>query len=147
MRSSLKDGYITVEATIVIPTVLACFVLLMYLVIFIYDRTIMYQDTYSMAIYAKEEYFNDKKGYLKAMDRHFLTEKEERPYLSLGNLNMTLSKKGNGMKVSSSGDFYTPFGKMLLQIFGIKDGTIEIEESVKLYDPVKIMLMTKDLVE
>ncbi len=147
MRNNMTDAYLTVEATILIPIAILCFVLLTYMCVFVYDRTLIYQDAYTMAIYAREEYFTNAKKYTDRMDDKFAIIEKEHPYLSLDDFSMSLTQKGNGISISASGEFRTPFGYVSGLLFEPKDRSMLTKAEVNLYDPVKNMLITKDLVE
>ena len=134
----------TVEASIIIPLMMFAFVMMFYMLIHRYDRTLLCQDTFMMTVYACSDYKEDKESFTQKADLKFSEIKKERPYLSMKDLEMNLSKSGNTLKVWASGYFYTPFSETFVTLFSNKDGVIWDEYQKDLSDPVNIMYMTKD---
>lgn len=141
----MGEGYFTVEAAILFPLLMFVFLAFIYMAVYRYDRAMLFQDSCLMAEYAAEDYRTDQENYKEKLADRFQTVREERPYLALENLSMSVSKDKAWLTIKSSGDYLTPFGKSI-SWFEDEDETMECECSVTTADPVTIMLETKDLV-
>ncbi len=135
----------TVEASVIVPLMIMSYVLFMYMIVHEYDRILICQDTYMMTVYACRDYMDDKKTCTQKADRRFDEIRRERAYLSLSELAMSLTKNKEHIRIEATGNFVTPFGEGGLGLFPSKDGTIEDGYEKSLWDPVSIMLTTKDL--
>lgn len=138
-------GYMTVEATIVVPIVLFSYVLMMYMLIYIYDEILLNQDTMTMAVYASEEYYRNEKEFQEKLIPRFELFKSEHPYLSAGDFGMTVEKRKSRITVKASLTFYTPIGEIVGQWFPITTREIVSEKEMTIIDPVTLMLTTEDL--
>lgn len=145
MRVYLRSAYMTVEATIAVPIVLFSYVLLMYMLIYVYDKALLIQDTSAMSVYASEEYFKNEQEFEKNLTEKFNNMKEEHPYLSAGELDMSVSKKKSEVTIKSTITFYNPIGDIAGEWFHVSFREIRCEKKMTLLDPVNQMLITEDI--
>ena len=71
IMAKAKNGYMTVEATVVFPLMIFAFAILMYLVLFVYNRAVLGNDTALVSLYAAEEYHSDPDTFLAETEKHF----------------------------------------------------------------------------
>lgn len=147
MRNNMKikDGYMTVEATIVFPILLFSFALFVYLIIYIYDKSLLEQDAYTMAVYGSEEYHNHSDVFLNNLDEKFIQIKNERPYLAYDDISVNVSKHGNFLSVKGYLLFHTPIGELVPMWFPQVYEAVSTEKKITVEDPVSIMMLTEDL--
>ena len=148
MRFFVKEeAYMTVEATVVFPVLLVSFLAMVYMVIFRYDRALVFQDSCMIAVYAKEFYLEDKDTFTEKTDGKIALFFDEHPYISLKNKNISYEKEDSELKIKFSSEFTTPFKGGIYSIFNIRDTVTEADVSVSVTDPVTVMRLTYDLME
>lgn len=144
-QKELADAYMTVEATVVFPLMIFAFAIFMYLIFFLYDRTLLCNDTQLMALYSAEYYNEDKDDFLDKSDSAFSLIKAERPYLSIGNMNMRISKHGTKIVVDSDVLFSIPIKSELGVFYKLNDIKISDRKEMTLLNPSSIMLISDDI--
>ena len=144
-NKKLNEAYMTVEATIVFPLMIFAFAICLYLVIFIYDKTILCNDTELMALYSAEYYGDDKEDFLKKADNAFSLIKAERPYLSIENYNVHISKYGSKIIIDSEALFSIPIKNELNVFYNLNDISLTDQKEVTILNPSSIMLISDDI--
>lgn len=141
----MADAYMTVEATVVFPLMIFAFAICLYLIIFIYDKTLLSNDTQLMALYSAEYYEENKDTFLEKSDAAFSLIKSERPYLSLKKQNMSISKHGSSIIVDSEALFSIPIKSELGVFYKLNDITLTDRKEMTVLNPSSIMLMSDDI--
>ena len=141
----IRDGYMTVEAATVIPVLLFSFVFMVYMVIYTYDKTLLSEDLYTMAVYGVEEYRNDSDNLAYKMEERFDLLRKERPYLAASDLKMTISKEKNKIIIEGSVFFHSPVDELVPKWFPLTGKTISGKREISTLDPVSNMLLGDDI--
>lgn len=147
MRNRLKmsSGFLTVEAAVVFPLMIICFAVFIYLVIFVYDRSMLVQDTYMLSVYAREEYRDHKDDFSRELEDSYEVIREEHPYLSIKDMNMKVEKHADRVGIKSSFIFVMPFGEIVPKWFPMIDMEYSCNKEMTILDPVTIMLISNDI--
>ena len=132
---SLKGSF-TVEATILVPFLLAVCVVFVYLGIYAYDKTLMIQDVNAIVSLIRDENADDGKDVKTLCEKAFSEIKNEHPYLSTENLRMDVSVKGNKVSIRLSADWVFPLYKGY-------NRTLSKEREIKRINPVEKMYLTE----
>ena len=135
----------TVEAATVIPVLLFSFVFMVYMVIYTYDKTLLSEDLYTMAVYGVEEYRNDSDNLAYKMEERFDLLRKERPYLAASDLKMTISKEKNKIIIEGSVFFHSPVDELVPKWFPLTGKTISGKREISTLDPVSNMLLGDDI--
>lgn len=124
------DAYFTVEAAFLIPVVLCLFAFVIYLAFFMYDRCLLTQDSYQMALYESEwKSSEDKDG-----SSGFSPDKLR--YFMLKALNIEGQKKGKNYTAQASASVHTMFGHGMIGL-GRADWDLTSESTARVSDPPK----------
>lgn len=138
-------GFMTVEAAVLVPFLLVFYISFTYLLIFCYDRALLSQDAYSLAVCAKTSYFDDP----DSMDRKMADKVSEliqmRPYVAASDMSVDVTKEGMEITVDCSVEFRNP----LAGIFGVwpvyQNGTITASKKISVTNPVDVMRMLEGI--
>ena len=129
-------GSFTVEASILVPFLLAVCVVFIYLGIYTYDKTLMIQDINAVAAIIRDENAGNGKDVETLCEEAFYEIKKEHPYLSLTNISMNVSKKAGKVHIKLSGDWIFP-------LYRGYSRTITKERDVKRINPAEKMYLTE----
>ena len=129
-------GSFTVEATILVPFLLAVCVVFVYLGIYAYDKTLMIQDVNAIVSIIRDENADGGKEVKTICEEAFSEIKKEHPYLSMQNIRMYVSVKGNIVCIGLSADWKFPLYKGY-------NRTISKEREIKRINPVEKMYLTE----
>lgn len=124
-------GAFTVEAAILLPCLLLAAVVLIYLLVFVYDRVLMVQDVNVLAdcAYNSQLFGADSD---EIVDLTYKTICEEHPYLAIGKLTLIYEKRGGEVIVGLSGNWNVP-------VYSILNREMKYERKVKAVSPVYVM--------
>lgn len=146
MRDSIRmKAYLTVEASIVMPLMILCFTVLMYMTVVVYNKILLVEDSYILLIYARELYRENPKELSDGISRIWEKAAEERPFLSIRNLDFTLKKKKNEIEIKESLEVDTIFDGENGSWFTDKDEKMTTKEKIYLSDPGDIMLISREI--
>lgn len=130
------NGYMTVEAVILIPFMILITMVMIYFIIFIYDRALIVSDVNSMVAVARNS--GSKKEALKVVGKLFEEIKDEHPYLSVEDIELCL--------ISGIADISIGIkGKWKLPVWSRLEKEISYEKKVKFESPVDIMYMVNNI--
>ena len=129
-------GSFTVEASILIPFLLAVCVVFVYLGIYAYDKTLMIQDVNAIAAMIRDENSWGGKDVATLCEEAFSEIKKEHPYLSADNLRLDVSAKGSKVYLKLSADWKFPLYKGYSR-------EMSKEREVKRINPVEKMYLTE----
>ncbi|MBR5896724.1 MAG: pilus assembly protein [Lachnospiraceae bacterium] len=129
-------GSFTVEASILVPFLLSVCVVFVYLGIYAYDKTLMTQDANAIVSGIRDENACNGKDVKSLCEAAFSEIKREHPYLSVENLRMDVSEKGNNVSIVLSADWKFP-------LYRGYSRTISKERVIKRINPVKKMYLTE----
>ena len=132
---SLKGSF-TVEATILVPFLLAVCVVFVYMGIYAYDKTLMIQDANAIVSLIRDENADNGKDVKTLCEEAFSEIKNEHPYLSTENLRMDVSVKGNKVSIRLSADWVFPLYKGY-------NRTLSKEREIKRINPVEKMYLSE----
>ena len=113
MRGKKREtgAYLTIEAALVMPIVLAVIVFVVYMLFFQYDRCLMEQNAGVMAMRGCTLQIPDKEERLLKMQEMPLQKDEK--YLAWEMLKPTITLKGNKILLEQSGQLKFPFAGLL----------------------------------
>ena len=134
------SGSYTVEASALVPFLLAVCVIFIYLGIYSYDKTLMIQDVNAIAAMIKDEKSAGDKDVITICEEAFSKIKKEHPYISTDNLRMDVSVKGNKVFIRLSAEWKFP----LYRGYG---RTIYKEREIKRINPIEKMYLTDILMD
>ena len=101
-------GSFTVEASVLVPVLLAITVVFVYLGIYAYDKTLMIQDVNAVAAMIRDENMIGRDDVISACRDAFAEIKEEHPYLAMTDLRLVVTVKGNNVHLRLTGDWNMP---------------------------------------
>lgn len=136
-----QNGYMTLEASLIMPFVLYICLFIIYIGFFLYDRCIFMQDCYRIALRGSSVYrdnnqdvYNAAYAYLnKITPGKYITNNYE--------FNISVEKE---ITVNASGEYIKPLLKMLW-MEGNKTWTINSEEESKCINPTIIIRLCREL--
>ena len=138
MGKCYRDGYMTVEATVMMPLVLGCYLFLLLIAMYQYDRCLLEQRTGQMILRGVTG-ASDVTDQIEIMQRYWTTV-GQKDYLWLKPDNPYLTVRGNDITVQAGGSFAFPFGYFT----GIGGNQrIEIRQESKYLHPVAILRLVK----
>lgn len=139
--NKLKEGYLTLEAALIMPFVIAFYFFCIYALVYIYDLTLLSQDSYYIcekireAVWEKEDESQVAKTLLRRL-------KNESPYLAAGNLSMSYSKRGYKLIVDSDITLNVPINDYISNWFTIFRKDIISNKFTYCIKPQNIMRMS-----
>lgn len=131
-----QDGYMTVEAVLLIPFLILITAVMIYFTIYIYDRAIIVADVNSMAMEAMGA--RNKEEAVLAVGRIYKEIKGQHPYLSLDDIELSLSADMTKISIGIS-------GKWKLPVWNKFERTISYEKTVKYEDPIRTMYIVNNI--
>ncbi len=140
MRKRNLKGSLTVEASLLMPIILVITIILFYLVIYAYDRALMVQDVAYIAELAVSAEYSHRDSVERAAYNAYKTVKEEHPYLSVRNIELTVSLQGLNLCVSLRGEWVLPIVKGL-------NKQVCASCRKKLLNPMDVIYLANDLTE
>lgn len=133
----LKGSFI-VEASVLVPFLLAVTVIFIYLGIYAYDKTLMIQDVNAVAAMVRDENSIGRDDVVSVCEGAFDEIKEEHPYLSMSNLKLVVMVKGSKVYLQLTGDWNMPLYKGYCR-------KMTQEREVKRINPVTKMYLTENI--
>lgn len=103
-----ENAYFTVEAAMVLPIVLGVIVLLIYLVLFQYNRCLMEQDMGALALKGCMSCEEDKEALLREL-KGYADELYQEKYIAWEQDDVKIELSGNEVEVSQKGLLKFPF--------------------------------------
>lgn len=100
-------GYMTVEATFIIPSVIFLFVFIIYSSFYLYDRCVIFQDSYAYALRAAGKQTSDEEVIAFLNDN--TDEQYGEKYISSGKLEHEYDVSDNEVDVTAKGSVYCGF--------------------------------------
>ncbi len=131
-------GSFTVEASVLVPFLLAVTVIFIYLGIYAYDKTLMIQDVNAVAAMVRDENSIGRDDVVAVCEGAFDEIKEEHPYLSMSNLKLVVTVKGSKVYLQLMGDWNMPLYKGYSR-------KMTQEREVKRINPVTKMYLTENI--
>lgn len=105
------DAYFTVEASLVLPIVLAAILFVIYLLFFQYDRCLMEQNTGRLALQGCTIQLADREELVRELKNRACVE--DNRYILWKTENATIVLKGDSVSVKCSGEILFPFRGMM----------------------------------
>lgn len=129
------NGYMTVEAAFMIPWVIFLFVFLIYASFYLYDKCVLFQDSYTICFRAsiqKEE--NGVAGYIDShMEKQF-----GKKYFGVGRVDAHMQQSAHEVSVYGSCSVKVPFGHFLAM--AKEEGwLIRTQAKAQIINPTKII--------
>lgn len=131
VKGKRVKGMLTVEASIMMPFLFILSISLIYLVIYVYDRTLIIQDVNALIAADRSSH----KDYLRVYEE-ILTE---HPYLSMKDIKIEKSRVKDKFTYKIGGYFINP-------VWNIFNQNISYEKQIEKKDIYKIMLVTEGLI-
>ena len=129
-------GSFTVEASVLVPILLAITVVFVYLGIYAYDKTLMIQDVNAVAAMIRDENMVGKDSVVSVCEDAFAEIKKEHPYLAMTDLRLVVTVKGNNVHLRLTGNWNMPLYKGYSR-------KLTKERDVKRINPVNKMYLTE----
>lgn len=104
-------GYMSVEASCIIPMVVVLMSMIIYLSFFLYNRTILFQDTYALAFRTSRQAFS-KDEMLNYVNERVDAQYGEK-YIAASTLEKSCKVTSNAVSVEAKMSVRQPFGKMM----------------------------------
>lgn len=133
-----EDGYLSIEAGLLLPFLMMVTILLFYMEIYAYDRALLTNDCNLLCAKILENVSLDKEEINDKLTELSALIKKEHPYLSASGFSMNVEHKATASTVSLSLDFNTPIQSIL-------DSNISFQRSIPTINPVEMMYYTKSL--
>lgn len=141
MKKKLCLAYFTVEASLLIPFLFAVNLIFIYMFIFIYDCTLLSQETYYTCEKVRECLWEDNDPVNEA-ERVLGQIKKESPFLSCNNLSMYYSKTGYKVTIDAETNIKIPVKNYINNWFNVSNMSIESSKYAYITKPQSIMRMT-----
>lgn len=132
-------GSMTVEATLLLPFVITLSMLLMYLTVYVYDRTLLVQDVNVLSVVAEEASLWGKTS-KQACENEYILMRKEHPFLSMNEVNLIYKDNGLSKEVGLSGQWDLPIASS----FGRR---MEYERKVTSKSPVMTMYTVERMLD
>lgn len=136
-------AYFTVEATILLPFVFLIMIFLLYLGFFQYNRCLLTQDLYMLAMLESREYYNNN----VKMYQEIIKQKEEmerKKYISFKENEMQVEVGTGKVQIKFEGEIVKPFRFLFLTE---EKWTINVSTQSKTKNPVFVMRNYKKAIE
>ncbi len=131
-------GSFTVEAVLLMPFLIIISIVFIYLLIFIYDRTLIVQDVNSLA--AKIKSSKDTDETLEICKKEYKVISEEHPYLALDDITLSVDAGQKESVITLSGEWKVP-------VYSGFSQNITYRKTESHSDPVAIMLRTRGIIK
>ena len=128
-REKYMNGYMTLEAALIVPFVCIVIVLLVGLLLYQYDRCRMDQNVGILAVRGVLLDAGDNHERMEGMKRNLL-EMDESKYMVISNIETDLAIKNGEITVAQSAKFVFPFEEY---------GKIESKSTSHLFSPVMLL--------
>ena len=142
-----ENAYMTVEASLIIPFMLLIFINFFYLLVYSYDRALLFGDSVHILTLAVRSYDNDEETLKEILNEKYENIKNTHPYLAGEGPEIDFEVKNNEIKVRAGFDFFNPLSGMMGIFFFEGENKIEVEISEKLLRPEEMMYITRDFQE
>ncbi len=122
-----EAGYFTVEAALVLPFVTLIITMMLFLIIYCYDRCVMEQCAYEAALRGSSNRFRENTlASQEAMNA--AANLSEKKLFAMKNLSYEVTVDMNRVTVSYSGQLNMPFMSWIAEEFGYQDFNIEVKQ-------------------
>lgn len=133
-RRALK-GYMTLEASLIMPWVVFLFIFLIYMSFYLYDKCVLFQDSYSLCLRGSVQKEDD--GAVKYVNAH-MAEKFGSKYFGVGKVIGSVKQSGKEIRVEGECNVKIPFDNFLT--FSREKGWhIKTEASAQIINPTDII--------
>ena len=129
-------GSFTVEAVFIMPFLIIISIVFIYLLIYIYDRTLIMQDVNSLA--AKIKSSKDTDNTLEICKKEYEVISKEHPYLALDEITLSVDAGLKESVITLSGEWKVP-------IYSGFSQNITYQKTASHSAPVAIMLKTQGI--
>lgn len=128
-------GYMTVEASFLIPWVIFLFVFLIYGSFYLYDKCVLFQDVYTICFRGSIQ--KDEGEILSYINTH-MDEQFGRKYFGVGNVEGSAGQSGTKVYVSGACSVKVPFTHFLTMA-GNVGWQIQTEAMARIVNPTKMI--------
>lgn len=133
-RKALK-GYMTLEASFIMPWVIFLFAFLIYASFYLYDKCVLFQDAYVLALRGSVQ--KEEAEALKYVNEHMGTQFGNK-YFGVGRVNGSAEKSKKEIKVIGSCSVKIPFDNFLT--FSKESGwQISTQAAAQIINPTKVI--------
>lgn len=133
-RIALK-GYMTLEASFIMPWVIFIFVFLIYSSFYLYDKCVLFQDAYTLCLRASVQ--KEDGGAMKYINEH-MTEKFGSKYFGVGNIDGSARRSGQEIRLVGKCAVKIPFDNFLT-FSGESGWQIQTEAKAWVINPTKVI--------
>ncbi len=138
-RKSLQAaGYMTVEASFLVPFVIFLMVFLIYLSFYLYDRCVLFQDSYALCFRGSVQKVEEPQNYINANQaKQFGTK-----YFGVGQVNVRANQSGREVSVYADCEVKVPFTHFMTMA-GREEWSIKTQAKAQRINPTKIIRMSR----
>lgn len=138
-------GYITLEASFLVSWIIFLMVFLIYLSFYLYDRCVLFQDTYAICFRGSIQKEINPSDYINL----HIEDQFGKKYFGVGNVDTNIEQAGAEVHVYARCDVKVPFYNFLT-LAGRSEWSIQTEAKAQLVNPTKIIRkcrMARNVVE
>ncbi len=110
-KKTLSKGYMTLEASLLMPFILFLLVFLIYLNFYMYDRCVLYQDAYTLCLLGTSQKSESAVDYINEN----MVDQFGQKYFATGGVSGDAEKSGTKVSVTASCGVQVPFTNALTQ--------------------------------
>lgn len=134
-RKHALKGYMSLEASFIMPWVIFLFVFLIYTSFYLYDKCVLYQDAYTLCLRGSVQKADDE--VLKYVNEH-MTEKFGNKYFGAGRIDARAERTGDEIRVIGACTVKIPVDNFLT-LSGKGGWQIQTEAKAQIINPTKII--------
>ena len=134
-RKPALKGYMSIEASFIMPWVIFLFVFLIYTSFYLYDKCVLYQDAYTLCLRGSVQ--KEDGGALKYVNKH-MREQFGSKYFGVGRVDARAEQSGQEIRVIGACSLKVPISNFLT-MSKADAWLIQTEAKAQIINPVKII--------
>ncbi len=137
MKKKRFKGFMTVEAAILIPFMILVTFLAFYMVIFIYDKTLLMQDVNTLCAVGEANTRLSSTDLTSIIEDKFAEMVKEHPYISARDFNLKMKREGVNLRILVDYEYVVP-------IFSAFNRKVSFGKSIKTITPIYVLQTRRD---
>jgi hypothetical protein len=137
MKKKRFKGFMTVEAAILIPFMVLVTFLAFYMVIFIYDKTLLMQDVNTLCAVGEANTRLSSTDLTSIIEDKFAEMVKEHPYISARDFNLKMKREGVNLRILVDYEYVVP-------IFSAFNRKVSFGKSIKTITPIYVLQTRRD---
>ena len=130
-------GFMTVEATILMPFMVLVTFLLFYMVLFIYNKTLLIQDVNALCAVGEANARLSSTDLTDIIEEKFAEMVKEHPYISARDFNLKIKREGVNMMIFVDYEYVVP-------VFSAFNRKVSFGKSIKTITPIYVLQVKRD---